>query len=316
MQAVVDVVLPVFALILVGFLAGRFGVLGQESTQALNKFVYWFALPALFFAGMSRAPVAAVLDGLFIATFLGGVAICAAVVVLARPIFRGSAGETAMAAYIGGFSNSGYMGIPFFAAAFGAGGQLPVIVASVLNGAVVVSLAAIAVELAQNRAGGLARACTEAGRAVIANPLIAAMGGGMLWSWSGLGMPRAAWVFLDLLGACAGPCALFAIGLFLAGQQGRALLDRQRAAEVAWITGVKLIVQPCATWALGTLLGLPPFWLAGAVLAAAFPAGATAFVIAQRHDVYVERSSAIILLSTALSLPTLSLAMLLLDPRP
>jgi predicted permease len=39
-------------------------------------------------------------------------------------------------------------------------------------------------------------------------------------------------------------------------------------------------------------------------------------VLAQRHGVYVERCSAIILLSTALSLPTLSIAMIVLDPRP
>ena len=317
MQAVIDVVLPVFGLILVGFLAGRIGVLGQDSTQALNKFVYWFALPALFFAGMSRAPVADVFDPAYIVTFLAGAAVAAATVVLvARIALRGSAAETAMGAFLGGFSNSGYMGIPFFAAAFGAAGQLPVIVVSVLNGAVVVSVAAVAVELAQNRSAGLARALAEAGRAVISNPLIAAMACGLLWSGAGLGMPRAAVVFLDLLGACAGPCALFAVGLFLAGQQTRVLLDRAHLAEIGWITAVRLVVQPCATWVVGSLLGLPPFWLAGAVLGAAFPAGATAFVIAQRHGVYVERSSAIILLSTILALPTLSVAMLLLDPRP
>jgi len=317
MQSVIDIVLPVFGLILVGFFAGRVGVLGQDSTEALNKFVYWFALPALFFVGMSRAPVAEAFDPAYIATFLAGAAVAAAtVVVVARLALRGGAADTAMGAFIGGFSNSGYMGIPFFAAAFGAAGQLPVIVVSVLNGAVIVSIAAVAVELAQNRSAGLLRAIGEAGRAVISNPLIAAMAGGILWSGAGLGMPRAFAVFFDLLGACAGPCALFAVGLFLAGQPVAALVDRRHLAETCWITAVKLIVQPGATWVIGSLLGLPPFWLAGAVLGAAFPAGATAFVIAQRHGVYVERSSAIILLSTILSLPTLSVAMLLLDPRP
>lgn len=317
MQAVFDVVLPVFALILVGFLAGRTGVLGQDSMQGLNKFVYWFALPALFFVGMSRVPVAAVLDPAFVTAFVGGAAIAAATVVAAaRFMFRGAAAETAMGAFVGGFSNSGYMGIPFFAAAFGAAGHLPVIVASVLNGTVVFGTAAIAVELARNRGAGAARASAEAVRATLANPLIAAMALGMAWSALGLGMPRAAGVFFDLLGACAGPCALFAIGLFLSGRDAGALVDPARAAETLWITAVKLVVQPVATWAIGAQLGLSPFALAAVTICAAFPAGATAFVLAERHGVYVERCSAIILLSTALSLPTLSIAMIVLDPRP
>jgi predicted permease len=317
MQAVVDVVLPVFALILVGFLAGRLGVLGQDAMQGLNKFVYAFALPALFFVGMARVPVAAVLDPAFVAAFVGGAAIAAAAVVAAaRLAFRGTAGETAMGAFVGGFSNSGYMGIPFFAAAFGAAGHLPVIVASVLNGTVVFGTAAIALELTRNRGAGIVRASTEAVRATLVNPLIAAMALGMAWSALGLGMPRAAGIFFDLLGACAGPCALFAIGLFLAGRDAGALLDPARAAETLWITAVKLVVQPVATFAIGAQLGLAPFALAAVTICAAFPVGATAFVLAQRHGVYVERCSAIILLSTALSLPSLSLAMILLDPQP
>ena len=144
----------------------------------------------------------------------------------------------------------------------------------------------------------------------------AILGGGVLWSAAGLGMPRAATVFLDMLGACAGPCALFAVGLFLAGQDSKALLDRARIGEVCAVSVVKLVVQPVATWFAGAWLGLEPFLLASAVLGAAFPVGATAFVLAQRHRVYVERCSATILLSTVLSIATLALAMVVLDPRP
>lgn len=317
MQAVVDVVFPVFALILVGLTAGRFGILGQDSTEALNKFVYWFALPALFFLGMSRVPVREVFNLAYIATFLGGVVAAAAVVVVAaRLLMRQRPEETAVAAFLGGFSNSGYMGIPFFITAFGASGQLPVIIASVLNGAVVVSSAAIAVELTLHRGRPVTAALAEVGKAVVTNPLMIAMAAGIAWSAAGVAMPRAFVVFFDLLGACAGPCALFAVGLFLATQRTAALVDRRRGLEVWWLSLVKVVVQPAATWVIGLAFGLPAFWLAAAVISAAFPAGATAFVIAQRYKVFVERTSATILLSTVLSLLTLSILMILLDPRP
>src|SRR5258708_16168032 len=57
MQAILNVVLPVFGLILAGVLAGRFQLLGQDSSEALNRFVYFFALPAVLFVGMARGPV-------------------------------------------------------------------------------------------------------------------------------------------------------------------------------------------------------------------------------------------------------------------
>jgi malonate transporter and related proteins len=81
-QAILNVALPIFGVILAGYLAGRWRILGGESTAALNAFVSYFALPVLFFGTLARTPVAAVLDpalmlgfGLVVlATFLLGMA--------------------------------------------------------------------------------------------------------------------------------------------------------------------------------------------------------------------------------------------------
>ena len=82
-QAILNVALPIFGVILAGYLAGRWRILGGESTAALNAFVSYFALPVLFFGTLARTPVAAVLDpalmlgfGLVVlATFLLGMAV-------------------------------------------------------------------------------------------------------------------------------------------------------------------------------------------------------------------------------------------------
>ena len=58
MDAILNVSLPVFAIILGGYLAARGGLLGQGSTVALNAFVYYFALPPLLFMSMARVPLA------------------------------------------------------------------------------------------------------------------------------------------------------------------------------------------------------------------------------------------------------------------
>ena len=75
MQAVLNVALPVFGIILCGYLAGRVKLLGAISSEALNAFVYWFALPPLIFIGMAVTPVDRILNVEFIATVSIGIVV-------------------------------------------------------------------------------------------------------------------------------------------------------------------------------------------------------------------------------------------------
>ena len=317
MQPILDVVVPVFGLILAGFLAGRFRALGPESTEALNKFVYWFALPAILFVGMARVPPGAVFNWPYLGTLvLGGLGTVLIAVPVARFVFASRADNAALSAYCAAFSNSGYMGIPLWLTAFGAAGAVPAFLAAFFNAGVMVGGIIIALEVIKRRGQGLAPALANVARTIAQNPLLVAPILGIAWSSAALPLPRPIGVFLDLLGACAGPAALFATGLFLASQSLRALMGGPRAVEVAWITVAKLAVQPLLTWAIGTWLGLEPFWLASAVIMCAMPVGATAFVVAQRYGTFIERASASILLSTTLSLGTLGALMAWFEPRP
>ena len=133
---------------------------------------------------------------------------------------------------------------------------------------------------------------------------------GLSVSALGLELSRSIATFFDLMGAAAGPCALFATGLFMVGRS-----PASGAAEVGWLVALKLLVQPLATWVLAYhLLEMAPVWAASAVILAALPTGASVFVIAQRYGIYVQRSTAAIMASTVLSVVTLSLVFLLLTP--
>ncbi len=127
-------------------------------------------------------------------------------------------------------------------------------------------------------------------------------------SAAGLQVPVFLASFCDLLAASVGPCALFAMGLFMVGRSSSAGLG-----EVGWIVLLKLIVQHLVTWWLAyRLLDMAPVWAASAVILAALPTGARVFVLAQQYGVYVQRSTAAILTSTVASLATLSLLLLAL----
>ena len=54
MNALINVVLPVFGIIVTGYLAGRFEALGPDSAAALNRFVFYFALPTVLFVITAR----------------------------------------------------------------------------------------------------------------------------------------------------------------------------------------------------------------------------------------------------------------------
>ena len=310
MHAILNVVLPVFGLILAGYIAGRFRVLGQDSSEALNRFVYFFAMPAVLFLGMARVPVAQTANWPFLEAYFGALLIVVIVVIaVARVAFPGKAAEYALGAMSGIFSNTGYMGIPLFLTAFGPKGMLPAVVSTVVATVGVMGGVIAAIEIEAHGNAGALLALKRAGRAVASNPLILAPVIGVAWSAARLPIPAPLGSFGDLLGAAAGPCALFAIGLFLASRSIGALMGGRKAIEISWLVGVKLVLQPLVTWALAFYLGLPPFWLAASVILAALPTGALTFVVATNYGIYIERTSAVILASTVASVLTLAAIM-------
>lgn len=303
MSAVVNVAIPVFAIILAGYLAGRLRILGDAASEALNRFVYFFALPPVVFLGMARHPLEEVLNWPFIAAFLGAMlAVYAAGWAIGFAVHRERAPVLSMQALNACFANTGYMGIPLFLAAFGEAGLAPAILATVIMSAVMVGLAVVVLELSQRSGNGPVHALLDVARALLRNPLVMATVLGMAWSVAGLRVPVPLDSFGSLLGASAGPCALFAIGLFLAGRPLTADLG-----EIGWIVALKLLLQPLLTWWLAfQVLRLDPYWAASAVILAGLPTGALTFVIAQQYRVHVERTSAVILVSTIASVLTLS----------
>jgi len=302
--SVLNVVLPVFAVILAGYGAGRMGWLGEASSEALNRFVYYCALPALFFGSLARIEPARIFDPSFLAAYTGGqLAIFAVAFAVARLLFKNPPAEASLFAMGGIFANSGYMGVPLALVAFGADGLPPTIVSTVFMTMIFIALVTILIETDPYRRADGARIVRDASRAVFQSPLVMSALVGMLWSLTGVGLPQSVATFFDLLGAAAGPCALFAIGLFLVGKP-----IRQDLGEVGAMVAIKLAVHPLVTWVLAFhVFAVETTWAMVAVVMAALPAGANCFVVAQRYGVYVQRASSGILLSTAVSVVTVSI---------
>jgi malonate transporter len=309
MEAVFNVVLPVFAIMLAGFLAGQFGFLGPASSEALNRFVYFVALPALFFVSMARVELAEVFQGQFLAAFGGGLlgsfGLAVLVAVFVFPNRLAAIGLHGLSAI---FSNTGYLGIPLLLTAFGEAGKLPAIITTIIQGAVVMPIGLAIIEVDLSQGSHPLRILRNVAVGVFKSPLVLSAAAGLGVSALGWAVPSALGTFCDILGAAASPCALFAIGLFMVGRSFTAGMG-----EVTWLVSVKLLIHPALTWWLAyRVLEMEPVWAASAVIQAALPTGALIFVMAQQYNIYVQRSTAAIMVSTVVSVVTLSALFILL----
>jgi hypothetical protein len=305
-SAIVDVILPIFAIIVAGYACGRARLLGDASSEALNGYVYYVALPALFFHSTANADLGDVFNGPLIAAFLGGIAIAGVIsATIGGWIFRLDPRERVMHFMASIFSNTGYMGIPLLTAAFGGPGVLPAVIGTMCTGAVVMPLCMATLAAASPPRRSVLAATGRAFAMTARNPLVTstALGVGLsLIAGPGV-LPAPASRFLDMLAVTAGPCALFAMGLFLVGRT-----PTSGWRESLWLTAVKLAVQPVVTWGLARfVLDLDPFLTACVVILAGLPTGTLVFVVAQRNNVYTQRATTVIITTTAGAIATLSL---------
>jgi malonate transporter and related proteins len=306
LDPVLGAVLPVFGLVACGYLAGRFGLVTQASSHALNQFVYAFALPAMLFIAVYRGSLDEILSGAFLLAVIGATLGTALLGFLLSHWNGASPAESTMRALNASFANTGYLGIPLVTVAYGERAALPAALATVATNIVSFALAIVCLELFVNpRRGGVRRALGG----VVRSPLIWPIALAVFLVGLEIKIPLALERFATLLAAAAGPCALFAIGLFVSQLSIRA------GAAASWqSTLLKLVLHPLFMALLAFYaLDVDPFWAKIAVICAALPLGATAFVLAQRYRLLEAETSTGAVISTAASVITVSLVMAFLS---
>jgi malonate transporter and related proteins len=305
LDPILGAVLPVFGLIACGYLAGRFRIVTQASSAALNQFVYAFALPAMLFVAVYRGSLDEILSGAFMLAVVAATLGTAAVGFFISNLSGAAPAESTMRGLNASFANTGYLGIPLVTVAYGEAAALPAALATVATNFVSFALAIVCLELFVNpRPGAIRRAL----RGVIMSPLIWPIALAIVLVALEVKIPLPVERLATLLAAAAGPCALFAIGLFVSQLSIRA------GAVASWQTTVlKLVLHPLLMALLVfVVLEVDPLWAKIAVVGAALPLGATAFVLAQRYQLLEAETSTGAVVSTAASLLTVSLVMALL----
>jgi predicted permease len=299
---VLSVVVPVFALILAGFIAGKTGKLGPNASTEINRFVVWLALPAQLFNFTANSDWQTLWQPGFIIAFSAG---CFAVFI-ALLLYRWyNTRDWAAASFTGlsgSYSNTGYMGIPLCLLALGDDGLAPALIATLVVVCGLFALAIVFIEFGKQAHKPWYAIIGIVLGSLVKNPLLVSPVAGVAWSASGLQMLEPAQQFLSFLAAAASPCALVSIGLFLMQKSDG------KVSGVWSLTFIKLIVQPGVAWLVaGPILGLPLFWVQAAVLMSALPTGTGPFMLAQYYQADGSAISRVVLQTTLGSILTLSL---------
>lgn len=301
------IVLPVFALIFAGWAARRFRALGPTALRELNRFVVYLALPALMFDVIATADMDEVWQPGFIIAFATGCFSILLITVIIRRVQKVHLADAAVDGLSAGYANTAYMGFPLLLAVYGEAGLTPALIATILTVTIIFCVGLILIEAAIQTGSSRVEIARKAAISLSSNPLLLAPAAGTVILLGGWSLPTPVLSFLDLLGGAASPCALVALGLFLAEPRNEKATPTRSVVDMGWISGLKLIGQPAITWLVaGPILGLSDFWLHSAVFIAAMPTGTGPFMLAELYGRHPALTGRVILLTTLVSIFTLS----------
>lgn len=297
--------LPFFAVIGLGFAAGRRRFFSPEATAYLTKFVFYFALSAMLFGFAANLDLRALFSWAFVLAYLSATSVVW-LIVAGVALARGSrAQEAVFEAHTGVIGNVGFLGIPMLSLLLGKAAVGPVLLVLAVDLVVFSSLLTLLIAgLREGRMSmGIFRVLAQG---LMKNPMIVSVVLGLAWGATGWTLPVPVNEFLTLLGAAATPCALFAIGASLAGRSA------ERWQVAAWLSFAKLVLHPAAVaLAALVLFGVDRYAAGVMIAAAALPVAGNVFILAQHFGVAPQRVSTAILISTAASVLTVTAVMAL-----
>ena len=293
--------LPFFALIGLGYWAGRTRFFTAEATAYLTKFVFYFALSAMLFHFSASLSLADVWDNRLVAAYLWGTAFVYGIASMVGFLRNLDVASNAMEAQCAVIGNTGFLGVPMLTLLLGPEAIGPVVLVLAIDLIVFSSL--IVILITGSRDGQMSmRVLRTISMGLIKNPMIVAMGLGFVWSGLRIPIPDPMNDFLMILGGAATPGALFAIGASLATKSA------EKLQVAGWLTFCKLILRPAfVAIAAFALFHVDPYKAGVIISAAALPVAGNVYMLAQHYNVGPQRVSAAILVSTALSIFTVSI---------
>jgi malonate transporter len=313
-NVIVMALVPVFFVLLLGFLAGKARIVDNGRVEGLNSLVMDFALPASLFAATGSAPRDRITDQVPILLVFGltMLAIYAVWYLFERSFFEVTRPDAAVQALTVGFPNLAGVGLPILSTVLGPAGVVPVAVALATGSILVSPLTLVIAEISASKARGAdapGLPVSTAVRRAFAKPVVWAPALGVTFALSGFNLDPLAHACLALIGNAAAGVALFLTGLVLSAQSLR--IDRR----VVVATAAADILRPLLAVAIVHGLHLGPDVAKTAILLAALPSGFFGILFALNYRLDAATVGSMVIASTGFSIVTLAVAIAALFPH-
>lgn len=306
MVEIFTIIAPVFAIMFLGYGLGKTSLFPDKSSDILITFVWYVAIPALMFRAIASADLPTASELLLVVAYYGSLLLLYAIALLvSKLLFKLTPAEQGIFALSSCFANGGFIGIPLMEGAFGDEGVRLLLVILSFHSLTLLTTTTLIVERALSvpGEGGVLR---KTMRSIGQNPLLIALALGL--TWSGLQLPFPNWLdkMLALPAASAPPVGLFAAGMALSNVKIAGDLKQALTA-----VGFKLLLLPVMVFVAVTyVIPLPPLWAGVAVLTSALPSGMVAYTFGSHYQTGARRAATTVMISTAVSVLTLSAALL------
>jgi hypothetical protein len=297
---IASLVLPVFAIIVTGWLVGWLGYLARSLADALVQFAYNVAMPALLVVTIAQEPARNLLEWRFLLAFGGGSMLCFALVFAAVRIAGRSVSGSTIYGMTAAMTNTGFVALPILHSIYGQPAVLPAAVATVFVAAAMFPATVILLEGQRGGSGAQTGRTTVLAKQIALNPMVFSTLLGLVWAIAGLPIPAPVAAYLNILAAALTPCALFAIGLGLSIEDVRSSLTAS-----LMLAAVKLVIMPLVVYGLCLASGLDGLYMIAAVVCAAVPTAKTMYILAHGYKVEEPLVAATVSITTLLSVVTL-----------
>lgn len=288
--------LPLFSLVLIGYLTMRLSGWPTSVSDGLTRFVFTLALPAMLFRLMSQSRSLPPVDSRLLIAFFGG---CLIVFVIGRLVswkFFALDGVSQSIFALGGvFSNNVMLGLPLAKVSLGEAAVPSVALVLVFNALILWTLVTVSVEWARHGNFSL-RGFARTARGVLTNPVVVGILAGTAVSLSGWDLPEVIDAPIGLIGQSGSTMALIALGMGLAEYGIR---DGLRFSFA--VCAIKLVVLPLVVWGLAWLLGLPKMETQVVVLLSSMATGANVYLMSRQFKALEGPTASALVLSTLLA---------------
>ena len=306
MADVLNLTIPMFSLIGIGYLLRRIQFMSEQDGTVLSKFAFYILLPPLMFTSILSGDASKSLNinfifsyeiitiTIFILTYLLGV------------LIKLKTMEKAIFGLNAAYPNYGYIGVPLCILAFGAEAAIPLALI-LLADTFVLLTTLIFYKLTETRKTSLRELSKEIIQRFIYNPLMMSVFVAFIFSTVDIKIVTAIDRTLSIVAASATAVALIALGVSL-----NVTSIKNQKSVLFFITVIKLIVHPILIFIVFQFqTNIDPIWVKTAIVCASLPVAANVFVLANYYKNFESESAAAITITTIVSSITVTITLLL-----